>query len=162
MMNQQRFLALVETGTSDQILSGLEALVLETIGAVIFSCSTFDLTAGKSRRFFTNLPDIYPVAGLKDIVRNRWTAQVLDRKQTFVANKLEEIREVFPDHAIIESLGCGSVINMPVFLANQFLGTVNILHKPGYYSAARQTRFQQLRPEVMLAFASRKLDLSAD
>ena len=158
MMDQQRFLEIAETGTTYEIFSGLEFLVLQTVGAVIFSCSTFDLGAGKSRRIYTNLPNIYPVSGLKDIVPNNWTAQVLDRKQAFSANTMAEIREVFPDHAIIESLGCGSVINMPVFLANHFLGTINVLHKPGYYSAARQMRLHELRPAAMLAFAGHKLE----
>lgn len=53
---------------------------------------------------------------------------MLDRRLAFVANTLEDIAQVFPDHPIIKSLGCGAVINMPVFLAGRFMGTVNVLH----------------------------------
>ena len=161
MMDLQHFLAIAETGTPNEIFAALEALVLKNVGAVIFSCSTFDIAAGNSRRIYTNLPDIYPVSGLKAIVSNSWTAQVLERKQPFVANTLAEIREVFPDHEIIHSLGCGSVINMPVFLAGQLLGTVNILHEPGYYTPARLEELLELRPAAMLTFASRASELMA-
>ena len=85
---------------------------------------------------------------------NRWTAQVLEARQTFVANTLDDIAQVFPDHPIIRSLGCGAVINMPVFLAGRFMGTVNVLHEAGYYTPARVAALQALRPAAMLAFAA--------
>lgn len=154
MFTLEQFAEMAETGTVDQIFSGLEAWVQRDVGAVIYSCSTFDVQAGKARRVYTNLPDIYPVSGLKDIVRNHWTAQVLDARQPFVANRLEDIAQVFPDHPIIRSLGCGSVINMPVILAGRFLGTVNVLHEAGYYTDARLAALLALRPAAMLAFAA--------
>ena len=44
---------------------------------------------------------------------------------------------MFPDHAKIWSLGCGSVINTPVIVADQMLGTVNLLHEEQYYTPQR-------------------------
>lgn len=153
-MDMQRFVSLAETGPADTLFAGLEAWVQQDVGAVIYSCSTFDLAARNSRRIYTNLPDIYPVSGLKDIIPNTWTAQVLDARLAFVANSLEDIAQVFPDHPIIKSLGCGSVVNMPVFLAGRFMGTVNVLHKAGYYTPARVAALHALRPAAMLAFAA--------
>jgi hypothetical protein len=154
VINLQSFTAIAETGTTDQIFAGLESWVQQDVGAVIYSCSTFDLVARNSRRIYSNLPEIYPVSGLKDIVPNRWTEQVLDARKTFVANALDEIAQVFPDHPIIKSLGCGAVINMPVFLAGRFMGTVNVLHEAGYYTDARIASLKALRPAAMLAFAA--------
>ena len=153
-MDMPSFTAIAETGTPQQIFAALETWVQQDVGAVISSASVFDLAAGKSRRITTNQPDIYPVSGLKDIIQNAWTAQVLDRRKSFVANTLDEIATVFPDHPIIGSLGCGSVINMPVFLGGRFMGTVNILHQPGYYTPDRVAKLLALRPAAMLAFAA--------
>lgn len=153
-MDMQRFVTLAETGPVDAIFDGLQTWVQQDVGAVIYSCSTFDLAAGTSRRIYTNLPDIYPVSGLKEIAPNAWTAQVLDRRLAFVANTLDDIAQVFPDHPIIKSLGCGSVINMPVYLAGRFMGTVNVLHEAGYYTPARVAALHALRPAAMLAFAA--------
>jgi hypothetical protein len=150
----QNVMELAETGTPNQLFAELEKMVKAEVGAIIFSCSTFDLKAGQSRRVYTNMPEIYPVSGLKEIIPNAWTQVVLDQRQTFVANSLDVIKEVFPDHAIIGSLGCGSVINMPVFLSGYFLGTVNILHEPDFYTAAKVQTLQDLRHAAMLAFAS--------
>lgn len=146
------FATIAATKPPEQVFAALQWLVQAEVGAMIFSCSTFDLAAGKSRRVHTNMPDIYPVSGLKDITANAWTRVVLEERKTFVANSLAEIRGVFPDHELIGSLGCGSVINMPVFLAGRFMGTVNVLHEPGYYRAERVARLQELQPAAMLAF----------
>ena len=154
MTNLQSFTAIAETGTPQQIFTALEEWVQQDVGAIICSGSVFDLAAGKSRRIHTNQPEIYPVSGLKDIIPNAWTAQVLDGRTSFVANTLAEIAAVFPDHPIIRSLGCGSVMNMPVFLAGRFMGTVNILHEPGYYTVDRVAKLHALRPAAMLAFAA--------
>ena len=153
MTDLHSFTAIAETGTVDQIFKALEDWVQQSVGAIIQSCSTFDLVARNSRRIYTNLPDVYPVSGLKDIIPNTWTAQVLDARKPFVANTIEDISQVFPDHSVIRSLGCGSVINMPVLLAGRFMGTVNVLHEPGYYTPVRLAALQALRPAAMLAFA---------
>ena len=152
MRDLSAFAALAATAAPERVFDALQSLVMAEVGAVIFSCSTFDLTAAKSRRIHTNLPDIYPLSGLKDIIPNAWTKVVLEGRQSFVANRLEDIRDLFPDHQIIASLGCGSVINMPVFLAGKFMGTVNVLHEPGYYTADRVAKLQALQPAAMLAF----------
>ena len=154
MADLTSFAATAETGTPDQIFAALESLVQTEVGAVIFSCSTFDLRSGQSRRIYTNLPLIYPVSGLKEIIPNIWTKQVLDGGKSFVANTIEQIRQVFPDHEIIEKLGCGAVVNMPVFLAGQFLGTVNVLHRTQYYQPPLVQKLHDLRLAAMLAFAS--------
>jgi hypothetical protein len=159
MFDLQTYAELAENASAQELFIALEAMVHAEIGAIIFSCSTFDLATGQSRRIHTNQPEIYPVSGLKAITPNAWTKVVLDSRNTFVANSLAEISEVFPDHAIIHSLGCGSVINMPVFLSGRFLGTVNILNKPNYYGPNRVKKLHDMRAAAMLAFSSFLLEM---
>ncbi|MBF8288327.1 MAG: histidine kinase, partial [Candidatus Rokubacteria bacterium] len=37
------------------------------------------------------------------------------------------------DHALILSLGCASVLNLPVVWDGRTLGTINLLHEAGFY-----------------------------
>jgi len=46
------------------------------------------------------------------------------------------VRAVFFDHALIASLGCGSVLNVPVVWDGRSLGTINLLHEEGWYDAS--------------------------
>lgn len=129
-----RFTSLVPTGTSDVLFRELEGIVDRLVGVQLFTCSRFDLQAAKAERIFTNNAEAYPLTGLKDIVPNRWTRTVLDGRQPFLAEDIEGLRDVFPDHQKIEALGYGAAINLPVFVTGHFLGTVNLLHVNGHYS----------------------------
>jgi hypothetical protein len=40
---------------------------------------------------------------------------------------------VFFDHELILSLGCASVLNVPVVWDARTLGTINLLHEAGWY-----------------------------
>lgn len=86
-----------------------------------------------ARRIHTSMPDAYPVAGCKTLEESAWTRHVLEQGQHFIGNSPQDIREVFSDHALIVSLGCGSVLNQPVRWQGRTLGTLNLLHQPGWY-----------------------------
>ncbi len=118
----------------------------ELVGVRLFTCSRFDLCAGQAERVYTNDPDAYPLTGLKEIVPNRWTGIVLDERRPFLSTHIDGVRDVFPDHAKIEGLGLGSVINLPVFVSGHFLGTMNLLHEGGRYHEAI---LPVLRPAVL-------------
>jgi GAF domain-containing protein len=148
------FWTLARTAPAHDLFAALVGLIDSDVGAIISTASVFDEATGMARRVFTNVPDAYPLSGLKPVVPNRWTEIVLDGRQTFVANRIEDIAEVFPDHALIASLGCGSVVNMPVLLAGRVLGTVNVLHEAGYYTAPRVAALQALTPQATAAFAA--------
>ncbi len=93
-----------------------------------------DMFAGLARRAYSNHPAEYAVTGTKPIHRDAWFDIVHGEKRSFVANTIEEIAKVFPDHALIGSLGCGSVVNMPVVLEGDLVATINLLHSAGFYT----------------------------
>ena len=64
-------------------------------------------------------------------------AIVHGEKRSFVANTIADIADVFPDHQLIASLGCGSVFNLPVLEAGELAATINMLAAPGHYTADR-------------------------
>ncbi len=137
-----------ETGS----FAALEALAGEVIGAKLFTLMTFDRKAGRARRFYSNMPDAYPVSGTKDVDSNDWSRHVLDGRQNFVANDIEGIAKVFADHELIRSLGCESVINIPVEVCGEVLGTINCLHEKGYYNQGRVAATQALKLPASVCF----------
>lgn len=133
-----------------------QAATGERVGFRLFTIMTSEVTgtdplAGEAARVYSSDPASYPVSGRKPITANAWTRTVLDAKQPFVANSIEAIAEVFPDHPLIASLGCGSVINVPVVVAGSVIGTANILHEAGFYTPERVEAAMALRPLYALA-----------
>ena len=55
---------------------------------------------------------------------------------------------MFFDYELIWSLGCESVLNMPVRWAGQTLGTLNLLHRAGHYD---ESHLPQVRLLAALA-----------
>ena len=115
----------------------LQELTRQIPGHSLFTVMTVDMGAGLARRAFTSHPAEYPVSGTKPIQRNSWFDIVHGERRSFVANTIGEIAEVFPDHALIASLGCGSVFNYPVVLKGELVATINMLAEEGHYTAER-------------------------
>lgn len=106
-------------------------------GHKLFTVMTVDLDAGLARRAFSDHPTEYPVTGTKPIQRDAWFDIVHGHRRCFVANTIGEIAKVFPDFELIRSLGCGSVVNLPVVLGDELAATINLLHAEDFYTPER-------------------------
>jgi hypothetical protein len=122
----------------------LQTLVREVIGAKLFTVMTSDMQAGLARRAYSSDPISYPASGTKPIHRDAWFDVVHGERRMFVANTIDDIAKVFPDYELIRSLGCGSVINLPVYIDDEMLGTVNCLDVEHHYTPQRVERAERL------------------
>lgn len=117
----------------------------DIVGHRLFTLMTFDDENGEASRFYSNMPETYPVSGKKPAQENDWSRKVIGEQRTFVANDIDAIAEVFPDFELIRSLGCESVINVPIFAAGRFLGTINCLDRAGHYTPERVAASEALK-----------------
>jgi hypothetical protein len=120
-------------GQPGAFFTALEAAMGATVGHRLFTILVADAAAGHSQRIHTNMPETYPVGGQKPITPTPWFARVLGEGECYVGRSYEDIRDVFFDHELIRSLGCESVLNVPVRWDGRSLGTLNLLHRAGYY-----------------------------
>lgn len=136
MPDYDRFVKAVATSANQPtaVFDALWRMTEETVGVKLFTLMSFDAETGVAARFYSNMPDAYPVSGTKPVNTTDWSRQVLQEKQTFVANDIEGISQVFYDHELIKSLGCESVINVPIVIAGNVAGTINCLHEAGFYT----------------------------
>jgi GAF domain-containing protein len=127
-----------------KVYIGLQDLAQQVVGHKLFTLMTVDRNTGEAARIYSNMPDVYPIFGRKPPNESHWRTQVIENHQTFVANDIDTIATVFDDHELIRSLGCESVINVPVIIAGQVIGTINCLAEAGHYSDERVTASQAL------------------
>lgn len=144
--------ALAAKGQPEATFEALAKLVQDTVGAKLFTTMVIDREAGIVRRNFSNMPEAYPVSGEKPLNKDRWSEHVEGEHKTFVANSIEEIAAVFPDYALIQSLGCESCMNVPVCINGDVIGTLNCLHDAGHYTPEKIEAAEALKLPAAAAF----------
>jgi hypothetical protein len=126
-------------GQPDALFGALDAALGAVLGHRLFTLMRYHAASGDSERIYTTHPREYPVGGRKPLNPTAWTEQVLRRQQPYLGRTRADVREVFFDHALIASLGCGSVLNLPVVWDGHPLGTINLLHEENWYEAGDAT-----------------------
>ena len=134
--------------TAEQAYGALDVLTQELIGVKLFTLTEIDMEKELARRAYTSDAKAYPVSGTKPIVRNRWFAIVHDQQECFVANKLADVSDLYPDYELIASLGCQSAMNLPLVIGGTLVATVNLLDVEGNYT---DERVQIAKEHLLLA-----------
>ena len=138
--------------TALELIGGVGKMVQEAIGTRLLTASVFDMGKRQSKRVYSENLEAYPLAGLKPIEDNKWTEIVLNQHRVFHTLRIEEIAEVFFDWRLIQSLGNESNANIPVVVDGKVIGTLNLLHEAGYYTAERIAPAVDLLPYATIAF----------
>ncbi|MCX8132398.1 MAG: GAF domain-containing protein [Roseococcus sp.] len=122
--------------------AALERAAQWTLGHRLFTIMRHDPAAGVNRRVWSSDPLAYPPGGAKPIRETEWTRHLLREGRPFIGRDAAAIRATFPDAELILSLGCESVLNLPVRWQGGVIGTLNLLDRAGAYAPhhARQGR----------------------
>ncbi len=134
-----------EDNQPNAAFDALKTLTEEIVGVKLFTVTIRDPVMRVARRIYSNMPDAYPVSGTKPSNESDWSRHVIVEKRTFVANDIEGIAKVFSDYELIQSLGCESVINVPVVLYGNVRGTINCLHEAGFYTPEKVQAAEALK-----------------
>ena len=127
--------ALARPGQPGPLWAALDAGLGAVIGHRLFTVLRYHPDLRESERCYTNQPAAYPVGGRKPFTESAWSHQVFGERRPYIGRSAEDIRAVFFDHALIASLGCDSVLNLPVVHGGRVLGTLNLLHEADWYGA---------------------------
>jgi hypothetical protein len=128
--------AVAAQGQPGALFAALDTAMAAAIGHKLFTILVVHPGAQESQRYYSNQPQSYPVGGRKPINRTHWFERVLGQGEPYIGYNYADISEVFFDHELIRSLGCESVINIPVRWDGRSLGTINLLHRRGWYHEA--------------------------
>ncbi len=129
--------SLEQAVSSQQCWKALQDLYGAVVGHRLFTVMTVDMPRQEACRAYTSHPVEYPVSGTKPIRFDAWFDVVHRQQRMFTAGTIEEIAAVFPDHEKIWSMGCGSVVNVPVIVDGALAATINILHAEHHYTPER-------------------------
>ena len=128
--------AMVDAGQPERAFRALDHAMGAVIGHKLFTVLVHHPTSQESERRYTNQPAAYPVGGRKPVTASPWTERLFVERRPYIGRTADDIRRVFFDHELILSLGCASVLNVPVVWGGRTLGTINLLHEEGWYDQA--------------------------
>ena len=116
------------------IFNSLDNILNDFIGHKLFTILKFDKINSKLERIYTSNPREYPLQGKKDVIRNFWQVQVLEKGIAYIGYNSQDIKNSFSDFDLIKKLGCSSVLIIPVKSGGNIKGSVNLLHEESWYS----------------------------
>ena len=125
--------AVREAGQPHTTFRALDAAMGAVIGHKLFTVLLYHPDESRTERFYSSHPEAYPIGGRKDVRPTAWTEQLLIGQQCYIGRNAADIREFFLDHELIHSLGCDSILNVPVVYDGVTLGTANLLHEEEWY-----------------------------
>ena len=120
--------------SANEFYKKLDKTIKNNIGHLLFTLTVVDHSIKYVERVYSNNTKIYPLLGTKPIPKNSWTNKVINNKKYFFGENKNQIKKLFFDYEKIFSLGCGSIINIPIINDQKILGTLNILHKERFYT----------------------------
>lgn len=115
-----------ERNTSLPLLRAADAIGRAVMGHRLCTAMVFDAEAMMVQRIYSTDEQAYPLSGRKPKRDTAWGRKVLLERQVFVGDEAA-IRQHFDDHALIASLGLRSIVNVPVLLGGECVGTLNFL-----------------------------------
>src|SRR5258708_2506553 len=115
-------------------------------GWKVFSAMRYHPASGLCERVHSSAPDAYPVGGSKPRNTNGWSEKVYDRGEIHIGRNAADIAAIFDDHALIASLGCAAIMNIPVRFGGLTFGALNLM------DAAR--RNDRCDPAIVLGYAA--------
>jgi len=82
---------------------------------------------------YSSRPDAYPVGSPHPICTPAWNDLVISRGQPFIGCDMDDLRWAYDDADYFNSLGCASVLNVPVVVKGETVGMVSLMHNAGWY-----------------------------
>jgi hypothetical protein len=121
-----------------EIFRAVHAVAEQTIGLRLFTIMSYDARRLEVERLYTNMPNVYPTGGRKQKRGTAWASQVLLDIKPFRAETQQGIQGAFDDHAVMTGMGLGSILNIPIAYDGVCVGTMNMTHREGWYTATHE------------------------
>lgn len=120
---------------TDELFGAIQELAADTIGHQLFTVMAFDSKRMRVQRLYSSNTTAYPPGGAKEKRDTAWGRLVLEKGQHFIGESRDDIEQYFDDSTVMFDLGLHSILNVPVKLNGQTLGTMNLCNEsPGYYN----------------------------
>jgi hypothetical protein len=134
------------------LIAALSALytALPGIHAVTFLATAPDRSV--VHRVGTSDPANLPIGGFDRFEDNAWFRRIFDERLPIVGDTPDAMRPFIPETDDLVAMGYGSTLCLPIVIAGDVRGTVNLLGDAGALTAATLAEIDSLHPIAALIF----------
>ena len=128
------------------------------VGARMFTVLAFDFPRQVARRLYSTDEAIYPTGVEDPLMDTIWERTLVGERRPLVLNDPTALATLLPNTAELVALGCEAMLNLPVVVAGQTIGALNMLHESGRYTPERIEAAHALLPgaAAMLLWAQKQ------
>lgn len=137
--------------------AALHAYAAALVGAKIFTVLAFDLRRQEVTRRFSSDPRLYPVGVTDKLYDTIWERTLIGEKKPLVLNDHAALASLLPEADRLKAIGAEAMLNLPVVVAGDVLGALNMLHDSGRYTPARVAEAQALVPGAAVLLLGTRL-----
>jgi GAF domain-containing protein len=102
-------------------------------------------------RIYSSDEEAYPLGDADIIEPTPWFNRLLDSKEPVIANNEAAIEHWLPDFVGFREAGYGALANLPVLVAGEVVGIVNVMARAGELTGACVDSLQRELPTAALA-----------
>lgn len=153
---------LAGAGGPPGVYQAVQDALAELVGHRLFTLLVVTPGRTEVERIWTSDVRAYPLQGRKRMGPTPWGAHVIEGQKSWMCNDAAGIRWAFPDHALIESLGLGACINVPVVLFGRTLGTLNMLDRAGAYDEGKMDVAHHFAPYLIAPYIGAAAEIASD
>lgn len=106
-------------------------------------------------RLYSSNHDQYPLGDADIVQDDAWFRQLFTTKEAVVANDDEEIRQWLPGFVEYVEMGYGSLLNLPIVIAGEAVGIMNVMAAQGHFSPEAVKAIGEQAPLAGLAVLAR-------
>ena len=132
---------------SQDLWAAVSSILANHYGFCLFTVLSFSPSSG-AQRIYTTRPDLHPLGKRQPVVsrrdvpalpppkRGQWQHRVLVEGKPWVGSVRGDLRDVFEDWELLWENGLGSVLNVPIRLRGETIGSLNLLDREHAYDTA--------------------------
>ena len=143
----------------DALFGVLAERLRESVGYKLLTLLTADKGGKQLFRPYSSRPDQFPCGAADPIEDTRWFRRLFVEQGLVVANDIASIRDWLPAFTNAETLGYGSLLNLPVVVAGKVVGLINIMDRSNHFDDRRVEAIQRETPLAALALLARDLSV---
>lgn len=143
------------TNNYQDTFTALDTELQQRLGHQLFTASYMNMSKNIGVRIYSSNNTDYPSGGHHATdEQNVWT-ETIAKQQTYIANAPEEFDAAhFTNLDELVAQGFGAVINIPVVMDNEVVGTLNLLDKTGAYADKQRIgqAYQAIKHQTITAY----------